>query len=389
MEAILLMTDSLLIDMLKCARCGKCRSLCPSFKNNQWESSSARGRVLLSLGVARNKIPITTRLISDIYSCFICKQCSEVCPSAVDVPEIIEHTRNTIHKQGLTPPPIQLLLNNLDESRNIFNMDQEDRLLWAMNVEEIIEKRINKPAAIGFFVGCLESYKGSLGIIAEALVSIFDKLKIDFTILGEDEWCCGNPYIIAGESRPITQEFAKHNIEAMAKLNVKAVVTTCPGCYRVWSSIYPKIYGKLPFNIFHSTQFLADLVTRRQLKITTPLRKTAVFQDPCELGRHCGVYDPPREVLRAIPALNLISLSESRENTECCGGGGLVKALHPKLARTQGQNKIEQYQSQKVELIVTACPSCLDNYLTSLKDTQVDFSIKDINELIAEQLDLF
>jgi heterodisulfide reductase subunit D len=382
------MADPLIIDMLKCARCGKCRSLCPSFKEGKWETSSARGRVLLSLGVAQNKIPITEQLISDIYSCFICKQCSEICPSAVNVSEIIESTRTTIFEQGLTPAPIQLLLDNLDESRNIFNMEQEDRLLWATNVEDILEDRIGKPAELGFFVGCLESFKGSLGIIPEALVSIMDKLEIDFTILGEDEWCCGNPNFISGDSRPVTREFAKHNIEAMAKLNVKTVVTTCPGCYRVWSSIYPKIHGTLPFKVVHSTQFLADLITQDKLRITAPLSKTVVFQDPCELGRHCGVYEAPRAVLTAIPELKLVSSENSRENSECCGGGGLVKAIHPILAKTQGQNKIEQYQSDKIDLIVTACPSCLDNYLTSLDGLQVDLDVKDINELIAEQLDL-
>ncbi|MHA1649371.1 MAG: (Fe-S)-binding protein [Candidatus Helarchaeota archaeon] len=383
-----LLNESLLIDMLKCARCGKCRALCPSFKENKWETSSARGRVLLSLGLMQNKIPMTKRLISDIFSCFICKQCSELCPSAVDVPRIIENTRTLIHKKGLTPSPIQLILDNLDESKNIFNMDQEDRLLWTMNVEELIEDRICKPAEIGFFVGCLESFKGSLGVIPEALILIMDALKIDFTILGEEEWCCGNPYFIAGDSRHIANQFAEHNIQKMAALKVKTVVTTCPGCYRVWSSIYPVIYGTLPFQILHSTQLLAQLITKGELQIKNPLPQKIVFQDPCELGRHCGVYDAPRKILSNIPKIRLFDFENSRENSECCGGGGLVKAVHPNLAKLQCQNKIKQYLSNKIDQIITACPSCLDNYLTSLESNPETLTIRDLHELIAELLDL-
>lgn len=384
------MTDTLTLDMLKCARCGKCRSLCPSFKTGEskWETTSARGRVLMSLGINQKKIPITKQLVSDIYSCFFCKYCSELCPSDVDVSKIIEATRAQIFREGLLPDPIQLLMNNLDESRNIFNLDQDDRLIWAMNVEEIVEDRVCKEAEVGFFIGCLASFKGTLATIPEALILIMDHLKIDFTILGEEEWCCGNPYFIAGNTGSMTQEVAAHNIKKMSELGVETVVTACPGCYRVWSSIYPKIHGDLPFQVQHSSQFLADLIHSGKLSITKGLSQKVGFQDPCELGRHCGEYEAPRIVLKSIPELELIELESTKENSECCGGGGLAKALHPSLAINQGQNKIQQYSADKIELLITACPSCYENYQNSLDSCQVKIDVKDINELIAEQLEL-
>ncbi|HUY00740.1 MAG TPA: (Fe-S)-binding protein [Candidatus Deferrimicrobium sp.] len=381
------MNDAIINDMLKCARCGKCRSICPSFKENKWETTSARGRILLSLGLAKNQIKPTNQLISDIFSCFFCKNCSEQCPSGVNVSSIIEATRATLFNQGLLPPPIQVLLNNLDSSHNIFNLDQDDRLLWAMNVEELLEDRIQKKAEIGFFIGCLESFKGSLSGIPESLILIMDKLKIDFTVLGEEEWCCGNPYYIAGDSREITKKFAMHNIDQMKKVGVKTVITTCPGCYRVWSSMYPQIYGPLPFKVQHSSQFLAELINQKKLTIKKGLTQNIAFQDPCELGRHCGEYTAPRVVLQAIPGLQLIELANTKETSECCGGGGLVKALHPKLASTQGKNKLDQYDAKKIDLLITACPSCLDNYLNSLETCQSSIKIKDIHELVAEHLE--
>ncbi|NVM28107.1 MAG: (Fe-S)-binding protein [Candidatus Helarchaeota archaeon] len=384
------MSDPLIIDMLKCARCGKCRSLCPSFKTGEskWETTSARGRVLLSLGLAQNKIPATKQLISDIYGCFFCKYCSELCPSEVDVSKIIEVTRATISERGLTPNPVQFLLTNLDESHNIFNLDQEDRLLWAINVEEILEDRVCKKADVGFFVGCLAAFKGTLSIIPEALTLIMDKLNINFTVLGEEEWCCGNPYIIAGASESKIKEIATHNVEKMTELGIKNLITSCPGCYRVWSFMYPRVYGKLPFKVQHSSQFLAQLIKEKKLKITNSQNLKVGYQDPCELGRHCGEYNSPRTVLEAIPNINLIELENNRENSECCGGGGLVKALHPSLALNQGKNKIKQYHSYKVDLLITACPSCFENYFTSLESCDTKLDVKDLNELIAEQLDL-
>lgn len=384
------MTDALLVDMLKCARCGKCRSLCPSFQtgNSKWETTSARGRVLLSLGLAQKKIPITEQLISDIYSCFVCKFCSESCPSDVDVPRIIEKTRNSIYEHGLLPNPIQLLLRNLDESRNIFALDQDDRLLWATNVEEILQNRINQKADIAFFVGCLGSFKGTLATIPEALVLILDKLNLDFTLLGEEEWCCGNPYFIAGSTNPIVQEFVEHNITRMQELGVKTLITTCPGCYRVWRNIYPTIHGTLPFRVLHSTQFLAELLAENKLHFSRPLSKMIAYQDPCELGRHCGEYDAPRTVLKAIPALKLVDLENAKTTAECCGGGGLVKAVHPQLAINQAHNKVIKYDSSAIDLIITACPSCFDNYQTSLDSCHIKITVKDLNELVAEQLNL-
>jgi heterodisulfide reductase subunit D len=381
------MNDSIINDMLQCARCGKCRSICPSFKESKWETTSARGRVLLSLGLAQNQISPTIQLISDIYSCFLCKNCSELCPSGVNVSKIIENTRATLFTRKLLPDPIQILLNNLDSSHNIFNLDQDDRLLWALNIEDMLEDRIRKKAEIGFFIGCLESFKGSLSIIPESLVLIMDKLKIDFTVLGEEEWCCGNPYYIAGDSREITKKSALHNINQMVDLGVKTVITTCPGCYRVWSSIYPQIYGPLPFTVQHSSQFLAELINQKKLIIKKGLAQTIAFQDPCELGRHCGEYNAPRTVLQAIPELKLIELANRKETSECCGGGGLVKALHPNIALNQGKNKIHQYISQKTDLLVTACPSCLVNYLNSLETCQLPLKIKDLHELLLTQLD--
>ncbi|MHA1266237.1 MAG: (Fe-S)-binding protein [Candidatus Helarchaeota archaeon] len=384
------MTTEILIDMLKCARCGKCRSLCPSFQtgSSKWETTSARGRILLALGLAQNKVPITPQFISDIYSCFMCKYCSELCPSAVNVPHIIETTRNVIYTQNLLPNPIQNLIQNLDTSRNIFNLDQEDRLLWTLNVEEIVDEHLGIKAEVGFFVGCLESFKGTLATIPEAFVRILDHLHINFTLLGEEEWCCGNPYFMAGKTSPSPLEYATHNISKLKALGVKTVVTNCPGCYRVWTSIYPKLLGTVPFKIRHSSQFLAQLLHSKQLKISKSLPKTVVFQDPCELGRHCGEYEAPRLLLEAIPSLRLIELEASRENALCCGGGGLVKAAHPTLAVQQGCNKLQAYLTRAADLLITACPSCYENYQNSLDLSPSKIQIKDLNELIAEQLEL-
>ncbi|MHA1143290.1 MAG: (Fe-S)-binding protein [Candidatus Helarchaeota archaeon] len=385
-------------EMLKCVRCGKCRDTCRTLLETDeegdlvptWESRSSRGRVRMALGLVQEKIPSTPRLIQDFYNCLLCNRCVSTCPSGVDVPKIIEGVRGFIVGEDLAPPNVKALLQALDETRNIFEMDQDERLIWTeMEAEEIMEDKVLKEADLCFFVGCQASFKGSLAGIPEAIALILDSLNINFTVLGEEEWCCGNPYFLLGLENEKAKELVSHNIEKMQELKVKQILTTCPGCFRVWTKIYPKIWGQpLPFEIIHSTQFFSELIDKNHINIPKKLQQIVGYQDPCELGRHCGIYEEPRKILNHLAGSNFKELPLNRDDSNCCGGGGLAKAVAEKMTLEIARFKLHEFLDIGSNLLVTACPACYENLMRGLDQSEEKIEIKDVNQLLAELLDL-
>ncbi len=384
-------------ELQKCVRCGKCRSFCPTLTEKKiehreipgWETRTPRGRVNIAKGLLEKKIKPNQQISELFFNCLFCAYCVNACPSGVDVNHIIEKTRLYLLENGYAPGPINSILNILIESKNIFGLDQEDRAEWTeFNIEEIYEDRINKPAEIGFFVGCQGSYKGTLSLVSEGISLVLDKYGYDFTILGEEEWCCGNPIHLLGIEDDRFLSFAKHNVEMLEKLNVKTVIATCPGCFRMLSKIYPRYLGTLPFKVIHSSQFLANLIKEKGIKITNEFNYNVGFQDPCELGRHCNVFEEPREVIKSIPGINFIELKNNRMESQCCGGGGLAKVIDEHLATEIAKFKIQAFQDKKIDTIVTSCQGCYLNLLDGNQKNESNLIIRDLNDLIAELLDL-
>jgi len=368
-----------------CTVCGTCRADCTIYKIKKLESLSPRSRIILAGLLAQNRIDISPRVIEAYFTCTLCDMCHNKCPSGVDVPKIVKIIRNYLIQNKKAPKPITDLLNVIKNSKNIFNIDNEDRLAWTEEIEEIINDKINKSAKIAFYIGCQGSFKGSIFPMPVSMVKILNKLKIDFTILGEEEWCCGNPIALTGNLGDDFIQFAKHNIDKMNELGVEKILFTCPGCYRTWKFIYPQALKikKLPFELIHSTEFIDDLIKQGKLNIENKYSKRIGYQDPCELGRMSGIFDPPRNILKSIPDIQFIELEDSRMNSACCGGGGLCKVTYNFLSEEIAKYKINMFKNSNVETIITSCPACFDN-LSSVIDDNIE--IKDIHELILDLL---
>ncbi len=215
-------------------------------------------------------------------------------------------------------------------------------------------------------------------------------LGIEFTLLGEKELCCGNPYLLAGDEPKCFQQVEK-NISNLTTLGASTVLFTCPGCLNTFKK-YEKHAGKsLPFKAKFALEFLSDLVKSKKLKFPGgAVFGTVVYHDPCELGRHLGIYEAPRAILKAIPNLKLIELDKNRTNAMCCGGGGLVGACDKNFAVAQAQRKITEVLGKQPDLLITSCPACFDTLegaRGTLEQAQ-QLKIKDIYKIIAEALGL-
>lgn len=175
------------------------------------------------------------------------------------------------------------------------------------------------------------------------------------------------------------KKLAKHNIKVMSKF--EEVVTPCAGCYRAFTLDYPEYFGKTPLKVSHITEFLNKKVKDGEIDPgETDLRVT--YHDPCHLGRHCGVYNAPRELLTSIKGVKLIEMFPSRERAWCCGAGAGVKMCFPELATKVAKDKIELASELKIQALTSACPFCKTNLLDAAKDHSI--KVLDIVEILAE-----
>jgi Fe-S oxidoreductase len=217
--------------------------------------------------------------------------------------------------------------------------------------------------------------------VAKATVEAFTKLGVKPTLLGKEERCCGVVFLFTGQL-----EAAKENAEKVAEvLNAKdceLLVTGCAGCYRTFTKSFKELDVKTNFKVMHTSQLVESLIESQELRFKDlPMKVT--YHDPCELGRRAGVYDSPRNVLKAIPSLNLVEMENSRDQATCCGAGGGMFGIYTRLAQLTARNKIaKEVLPLKVEALVTACPTCYMNFSYIIRKEKMPLKICDLMEIV-------
>ncbi len=188
---------------------------------------------------------------------------------------------------------------------------------------------------------------------------IFRKAGIDILMI-DDEKCCGYPLLLAGYEKQF-RECASRVIELFRNTDYSLIVTHCPGCLRTFTQLYPK-NGFRPLRVLHTTQFILQLIDRGALKLGKSLSMKVTYHDPCDLGRHMGIFNEPRNLIKIVPGVSLIELPEISMGrySRCCGGGGLLRLVIPPLASQIAVDRIiEDIASMGVQTVVTACPTCV------------------------------
>ncbi|MHA2433529.1 MAG: (Fe-S)-binding protein [Candidatus Thorarchaeota archaeon] len=252
-----LKAEELDIEPMVCARCGFCTFVCPAYLETLWDSQSPRGKLYQLKSLIEKNKPIPPDFADRIFKCTLCGACQDICQTNIPLLRFWQLTRNEIGKLEEWPEIVKYLDNSLLTTQNIMEMDQFDRTLWTDMVDDLVEGKEMARAEVAYFAGCNISFKGTLAHMGENTIRVFDHLGIDFTIMGEQEYCCGNPYFVAGEFDK-AKELAKHNLSTLKDLGVRTIVFNCPGCHRAFSEEYPHLLGKeavegiefLPFSEF-------------------------------------------------------------------------------------------------------------------------------------------
>ena len=357
-----------------CYQCGLCDVVCP------WN----RVRKFSMRKIVREATFGLTDIESDdIWLCSTCGTCPQQCPRDVRQIESGISLRRLATEYGVfakTAKPVRGVSASLTAEGNPLSEKRADRAKWA---EGLSVKPFNEEMEILYFSGCYLSYDPRLKKVAAATANILNKAGIDFGILGAKENCCGESIRKTGDEE-LFKRLAKENIKNFIDAGVKKILVSSPHCYHTFKNEYPEFM--VNFEVVHITQYLAELVNEGRLELTKEYDQKVTYHDPCYLGRHNGIYDEPREVLKKIPGLELNEMPESRDTSLCCGGGGGRIWMETLKGERFSDIRLAQAVSVGAEVLATSCPYCITHFEESrltLEDSE-SFVIKDITEIVAE-----
>jgi heterodisulfide reductase subunit D len=239
---------------------------------------------------------------------------------------------------------------------------------------------------IGFFFGCTVLLFDELRTTLEVF---FRKAGITYETVGVDR-CCGIPLLLAGLQKE-AGENGRKLVDDISHKGISTLVTSCPHCYRAFSSEFPHRFGlSVPFKTVHFTQYVADLIRTGKIKLTKPVDLKLTYHDPCYLGRMGEkIYREPREVLASIPGLKMEEMEHNRDTATCCGGGGMVRAYLPILSSAVAQEKVEfQARPAGVTGVVSSCPFCYFNLKEGAEEAEDgEMEVYDLAQLLVQSME--
>ena len=335
-----------------CVECGKCTSVCPMTRHKK--DFAPRLIVVKSMDS-----PSVEKLARerDLWACTTCGRCVSVCPYKVDYTEFIRALRAEGAMLDVTPDCSQGgLLHSMMRVMAKGDLHQ-DRLGWAKPPLKVADK-----GDIYYFTGCsrhmAQVFSGRQGIdiasVPASAVRIMNAAGV-VPAVSQDEVCCGHDLNWVGDEDNFAALVDK-NVAAIKATGAKTVVFTCPEGLRTFSKDYPLVAeDELPFKAVHLSELMAQWIKEGKLRFRETKRKVT-YHDACRLGRHMGVYDPPRDVLRAIPGVELSEMENNREKCLCCGVSGWISCdADTKLLQ---MDKLMEAKRTGADAMLTFCPKC-------------------------------
>ena len=371
-----------------CLECGKCTAVCPvSRHNSNFSPRFMLERALMGFG---------DELIHDreLFSCLSCYACSHLCPSDVDYPVFTQKVRNLASVEGehgdCAHSGTLLSLMRLVSRPDI----KQRRLDWLDGCRTLPKSEVL------YFVGCapyfepiFQDIEVSPVNIARNSIKILNALGIEPMLL-PNERCCGHDLLWTGDTETF-KKLAQLNAEMIREAGAKKIVFSCPEGYRTFKIDYPQ-YVKLDCEPVHITELLAQNLSKLSLRPrvkqggSNPEVKRVTYQDPCRLGRHLGIYEPPREIIKAIPGIKLIEMEHSGEESICCGTSAWTNcSSYSKQIRIE---RLLEAKATGAELLVTSCPKCQIHFKCAMVDKgaekgpNIEMKVMDLVNLVANAM---
>ncbi|MBW2183415.1 MAG: (Fe-S)-binding protein [Deltaproteobacteria bacterium] len=385
-----------------CARCGTCRTVhaeqiegqetgwqCPSGTNYFFEAYYPSGRNYAALAFQRGQLDWSDRVLDSLYSCTTCGFCQYTCErtNVLKPTEIIRWMRSKAVEAGVGPLPAQrIIVQNLEAYDNPWGQPRTRRTNWTRDLGFEIKdlSKGKEKAEVLFYPGCTYAYDPRITEYMRDIVRLMHEAGVDFGILGNAEKCCGSTAFNLGYIK-VLEKYGAENIEAFNKLGIKTIVTPCSGCYNTIGNVYAQL-GECKFEVKHSLVLLAELIEQKKLKPTHSIDAVVTYHDPCHLGRHGKIFDPPREIIKSIPGLTLVEMNRIREYSFCCGGGGGARTGKLEFALATARRRVKEAEGTGAKLLATACPFCEQNFLDYMDATGSSLDLVDVVALLKKSV---
>jgi Fe-S oxidoreductase/nitrate reductase gamma subunit len=366
-----------MLDGYTCTECGRCREVCPTaltgkpldpkvFIGNVRDAVYEATPSILAAGsergaAASGRKDLIGGWISEdtIWACTMCGFCTTACPVFIvpAVDKIAEMRRYLVLDKAEFPKEVQNAFRGMETNGNPWNIAASSRGDWARGLPvTTMAEAGGKEFEVLFWVGCAGSYEDRARRVSKSLVEILNEAGVSFAILGNEETCTGDSARRMGNEY-LFQTLAQQNVETLNNYKVKKIVTNCPHCFNCVGKEYGDFGGK--YEVVHGTQLVAELIAAGRVKMTTPIPDTITFHDPCYLGRYNDGYDAPRDILRAIPGLELKEMERSREKGLCCGAGGGRMWMEEKLGTRINQARMREIADTGAGSVGVSCPFCM------------------------------
>ncbi|KQL21536.1 heterodisulfide reductase-related iron-sulfur binding cluster [Cytobacillus solani] len=424
-----------MIDFYACVECGRCTNMCPAtgtgkmlspmdlilklrdhltnhgaavtskqpwvptfaFSNttgNQLAlAASGKGAQEAAAGLAYSPSLIGDVITEEeIWACTTCRNCEDQCPVMNEhVDKIIDLRRYLVLTEGKMDADAQRAMTNIERQGNPWGLNRKEKENWREAREDVYVPTVKELKKSGeefeylFWVGAMGSFDNRSQKIALSFAKLMNEAGVKFAILGNKEKNSGDtPRRLGNEF--LFQELATKNIEEFEKNEVKKIVTIDPHAYNIFKNEYPD-FG-LEAEVYHHTEILYDLVKKGRLKPQYAVNETITFHDSCYLGRYNEVYDPPREILKAIPGVKLVEMERSRETAMCCGAGGGLMWMEEETGHRINVSRTEQALAVNPGIISSGCPYCLTMLSdgTKAKEVEEQVGTYDVAEILEKSV---
>ena len=432
------------LDVSSCTECGRCQTHCPTYITNKplthkavnqaikhflWDhetqlpsAKKAEDGRFLWRDESGNEVEMPPLVASEggvlkpetIWACTTCGWCETACPVFIEnIPRLIDMRRYKVQVEADFPPELQRVFEGIERQGNPWGLGQDKRDEWEGDLP-LPKWGDGGTYEYLFYVGCAGSYDERMKKVSKAVAKILTEAGVKFATLGKEE-TCNAEVARRGGNEYLYQTMAKANVEAWNAKGVKSIVTQCPHCFNTIKNEYSEFGGN--YTVISHTELINKLLQEKRIKVSKVMNEKITFHDPCYLGRHNGVYDAPREVLKAIPGLEVVEMQRSKRESFCCGAGGarmwmeehegtrinhnrvneaaltLAHAKDPSVpfpSATDMTNpgQVGNFTGQAEGTVAVACPFCHTMIKDGMADTHREhIKVRDVAELVAESME--
>jgi Fe-S oxidoreductase len=415
-------------EMDRCSACSYCKWIpfdqmkswrfaknCPSISYHNFNSFAARGRYAVARSLIRGESSYSDTVKRIVFTCMTCGSCDvscKICRYNLEPLEMARELKFRLVEDGQGLEEHKAIIESLQQGHNTMGQPESRRGEWAEGLD--VPRLPSRNVEVLFHAGCRYSYDRDLQSCARTAVDLLVKAGVAVGIMGEREICCGGRVYSMGYKEEFNRA-ARANMSAWEKAGIKTVVTSCADGYHAFKRLYPQLGSQV--EVLHTVEFIDRLIKEGKLKLRSEVPLSVTYHDPCHLGRQgepyvpwtgvekkirnqivvyepnkpryngaWGIYDPPRDILNAIPGIELMEMERIREYSWCCGAGGGVREAYPDYSDWTAGQRIEEAKATGAEALVSACPWCERNFLDAIAARGEAMKVYDIVDLVQNAL---